>query len=207
MLDAVFERMTKTFRVGDPVEAPRLEILEGVAGGGKSAFSHSLAKRCYDKGCLGSSFFFNREHPQRSKLVIFPALPTRRPIARSPDGRRAWRHGFDREATSRRRAQRALRTCLVSIPVVCEHWLRLLPLEEEGQQEVLIRDRHQAEPSRAVRQTSRTTFVSPSWVIQPWMVITSSSRGSMTTITELTLVWTALISTPLVTPRLAQALA
>lgn len=68
MLNGVIERMSG--QSDDRAESPRLEILDAVAGAGKTAFSHSLAERCYDSGYLGSAFFFDREQPERSRLVF-----------------------------------------------------------------------------------------------------------------------------------------
>lgn len=68
MLDDVFQLLTRSADEAD--QRPVLEVLESVAGGGKTAFTHSLAARCYDEGCLGSAFFFDREQPERSKLVF-----------------------------------------------------------------------------------------------------------------------------------------
>src|ERR1700722_9097670 len=40
-------------------------LLSDLAGTGKSAIAHSVAKRCYDAGILASSFFFDRDVPER----------------------------------------------------------------------------------------------------------------------------------------------
>src|ERR1700733_10551473 len=39
---------------------PRLFLVTGVAGSGKSSLAHTIAQRFDDRGCLGSSFFFDR---------------------------------------------------------------------------------------------------------------------------------------------------
>jgi ABC-type dipeptide/oligopeptide/nickel transport system ATPase component len=40
-------------------------LLAGVAGSGKSAIAHSVAQRSHKDGLLASSFFFNRDIPER----------------------------------------------------------------------------------------------------------------------------------------------
>ncbi|KIM89352.1 hypothetical protein PILCRDRAFT_40863, partial [Piloderma croceum F 1598] len=39
--------------------------LSDVAGAGKSAIAHTIAQYCHNHGLLGSSFFFNRNIPNR----------------------------------------------------------------------------------------------------------------------------------------------
>lgn len=64
-LNEIFDRMTT--KDDGPI---RIYCLENLAGIGKTAIAHSFAKRCYDKGILGSSFFFDRENRERSRLLF-----------------------------------------------------------------------------------------------------------------------------------------
>jgi NB-ARC domain len=46
----------------DDDHVPRMLLLSGVAGSGKSAIAHTVAHRFDQVGRLGSSFFFDRSH-------------------------------------------------------------------------------------------------------------------------------------------------
>lgn len=93
ILDDAFGRMTRA--ADDVDQRPVLEVLESVAGGGKTAFTHSLAARCYDEGCLGSAFFFDREQPERSKLVFITIAQDL--AARDPRMRAHSQHALEQE--------------------------------------------------------------------------------------------------------------
>lgn len=64
-LDDALDRMTT--KDDGPI---RIYGLENLAGTGKTAIAHSLARRCYEKGILGSSFFFDREDSERSRSLF-----------------------------------------------------------------------------------------------------------------------------------------
>lgn len=70
-----------TGREGRPF---RVYGLENVAGAGKTAIAHSLTRQCYDEGILCSSFPFDRENPERIRLLfvtIAQDLAARDPLA------------------------------------------------------------------------------------------------------------------------------
>ena len=64
-LNDVFDRMT-----GKEDGPTRIYGLDSLAGFGRAGIAYSLARRCYDKGILGSSLFFYRENPERSQLLF-----------------------------------------------------------------------------------------------------------------------------------------
>lgn len=79
-LEDVFDRITA--EDDGPI---RIYGLENLAGVGKTAIGHSLARRYYDEGILGSTFFFDRENLERSRCVtIAQDLAV---TARDPTGR------------------------------------------------------------------------------------------------------------------------
>ncbi|KDQ10771.1 hypothetical protein BOTBODRAFT_71924, partial [Botryobasidium botryosum FD-172 SS1] len=47
-------------------EGAKIFCLTGVAGAGKSAIAHTVARRCYEEGLLVSSFFFSRDVAERN---------------------------------------------------------------------------------------------------------------------------------------------
>ena len=65
----------------------RIYNLQNVARAGKTTTvtAHSLARRCYDEGILGSSLFFDRENPERSCLLFLTIAQDL--AAKGPTGR------------------------------------------------------------------------------------------------------------------------
>ncbi|KDQ07895.1 hypothetical protein BOTBODRAFT_38458 [Botryobasidium botryosum FD-172 SS1] len=57
--------------------------LTGVAGSGKSAIAHTIARRCHEEGILASSFFFSRDVEERSRPYKFLSTFAR-DLARHP---------------------------------------------------------------------------------------------------------------------------
>ncbi|KZT42154.1 hypothetical protein SISSUDRAFT_1125832 [Sistotremastrum suecicum HHB10207 ss-3] len=64
---SLFEDIVKWISgdVKNPEDEPRIFWLTGIAGGGKSAIAHSVAKICSGSGILGSCFFFRYNAPER----------------------------------------------------------------------------------------------------------------------------------------------
>lgn len=58
--------------------------LNGVAGSGKSAIAHSVARALHKRGALASSFFLNRNIPSRNTLQTFCTTFARDIAARHP---------------------------------------------------------------------------------------------------------------------------
>ncbi|KDQ13217.1 hypothetical protein BOTBODRAFT_111806, partial [Botryobasidium botryosum FD-172 SS1] len=50
----------------EPRGSAEILCLTGVAGSGKSAIAHTIARRCYDEGLLASCFFFSRDVADRN---------------------------------------------------------------------------------------------------------------------------------------------
>ncbi|KAG9120102.1 POC1 centriolar protein A, partial [Ceratobasidium sp. 392] len=48
----------------------QIMLLTAVAGAGKSTIAHTVARKCYERGQLGSSFFFDRETDGRNKPAM-----------------------------------------------------------------------------------------------------------------------------------------
>ncbi|KDQ08414.1 hypothetical protein BOTBODRAFT_37985 [Botryobasidium botryosum FD-172 SS1] len=71
LLDDVWQWI-KSAETGDVAE---ILCLTGVAGSGKSAIAHTIARRCHEEGILASSFFFSRDtegrnHPKKLLSTI-----------------------------------------------------------------------------------------------------------------------------------------
>ena len=59
----------------EETKAAEILWLCDVAGAGKSAIAHTVAQNCFDKGVLASSFFFDRNTPdRRSPLKLFTTI-------------------------------------------------------------------------------------------------------------------------------------
>ncbi|KDQ16941.1 hypothetical protein BOTBODRAFT_106240, partial [Botryobasidium botryosum FD-172 SS1] len=81
---ALIEEIMDWIRGASASGGAEILCLTGVAGSGKTAIAHTVARRCHEEGILASSFFFNREFEERNrpdKLLSTMA----RDLARYPD--------------------------------------------------------------------------------------------------------------------------
>ncbi|KDQ16459.1 hypothetical protein BOTBODRAFT_30791 [Botryobasidium botryosum FD-172 SS1] len=82
--EALLEEIMNWIRETSASSGAEILCLTGVAGSGKSAIAHTIARRCYEEGILASSFFFNREFEERSRPDKLLSTMTR-DLARHPD--------------------------------------------------------------------------------------------------------------------------
>ncbi|KDQ13880.1 hypothetical protein BOTBODRAFT_362797 [Botryobasidium botryosum FD-172 SS1] len=81
--EALLEDIWQWINRSDTSDGARIFCLTGVAGSGKSAIAHTVARRCHEEGLLASSFFFSQDVAERSnpqKLLSTIA----RDLARDP---------------------------------------------------------------------------------------------------------------------------
>ncbi|KAJ7136843.1 hypothetical protein C8R44DRAFT_608581 [Mycena epipterygia] len=69
LLEKIFEWVNNA-----DVDTPRVLVLNGVAGSGKSAIAHSVSRRFNEMRRLGSSFFFLPDRPERSPDKLFSTI-------------------------------------------------------------------------------------------------------------------------------------
>jgi len=62
---ALLEDIWNWIQAADHTKSAEIFMLSDLAGTGKSAIAHTVAKRCYETGLLASSFFFDRDVPER----------------------------------------------------------------------------------------------------------------------------------------------
>ena len=63
---ALLEDIWKWIQAADHTKSAEIFLLSDLAGTGKSAIAHTVANRCHDASFLASSFFFDRDIPERS---------------------------------------------------------------------------------------------------------------------------------------------
>ena len=63
----LLEDIWNWIQAADHTKSAEVFLLSDVAGTGKSTIAHTIGQRCQDAGLLGSSFFFDRDIPDRSK--------------------------------------------------------------------------------------------------------------------------------------------
>ena len=63
---ALLEEVWTWIQTADHTKSAEIFLLSDLAGTGKSAIVHSVAKRCHEAGFLASSFFFDRDVPERN---------------------------------------------------------------------------------------------------------------------------------------------
>ncbi|KDQ10764.1 hypothetical protein BOTBODRAFT_473217 [Botryobasidium botryosum FD-172 SS1] len=81
--EALLEDIWQWIKRSDASGGAKIFCLTGVAGSGKSAIAHTVARRCHEEGLLASSFFFSRDVAERNnpkKLLSTMA----RDLARDP---------------------------------------------------------------------------------------------------------------------------
>jgi len=71
---AVIDEIIDWVNVPDGDGVPRLFWLSGVAGSGKSAIAHTVARRFYEQKRLGSSFCFDVANPDRGPHYLFSTI-------------------------------------------------------------------------------------------------------------------------------------
>ena len=71
----LFYDIWKWIHSADESKAAEILRLCDVAGAGKSAIAHTVARDCFAKGILASSFFFDRNIPdQRTPVKLFSTI-------------------------------------------------------------------------------------------------------------------------------------
>ncbi|KDQ11780.1 hypothetical protein BOTBODRAFT_446253 [Botryobasidium botryosum FD-172 SS1] len=65
--EALLEEIMRWIRGPSASGGAEIFCLTGVAGSGKTAIAHTVARRCHEEGILASSFFFNREFEERNR--------------------------------------------------------------------------------------------------------------------------------------------
>src|SRR6202795_2608035 len=64
---ALLEDIWNWIQTAHPTKSAEVFLLSDVAGTGKSTIAHTIAQRCHNIGSLGSSFFCDRDIPERNK--------------------------------------------------------------------------------------------------------------------------------------------
>ncbi|KDQ10762.1 hypothetical protein BOTBODRAFT_75706, partial [Botryobasidium botryosum FD-172 SS1] len=64
--EALLEEIWQWIKCSDTSDGAKIFCLTGVAGSGKSAIAHTVARRCHEEGLLASSFFFSRDVAERN---------------------------------------------------------------------------------------------------------------------------------------------
>ena len=71
----LLEDIWNWIRAVDHTQSAEIFLLSDLAGTGKSAIAHSVAKRCHDAGLLASSFFFDRDVSDRNgPQILFSSI-------------------------------------------------------------------------------------------------------------------------------------
>ncbi|KDQ16476.1 hypothetical protein BOTBODRAFT_250111 [Botryobasidium botryosum FD-172 SS1] len=83
--EALVEEIMNWIRGTSASDGAEILCLTGVAGSGKSAIAHTVARRCREEGILASSFFFNREFEERHQPDKLLSTMARDLAARYPD--------------------------------------------------------------------------------------------------------------------------
>jgi hypothetical protein len=72
---ALLDKIWNWIQAADQTKCGEIFFLSDVAGAGKSAIAHTIAERCHHAGLLGSSFFFNRDEPDRNNpRLLFTSI-------------------------------------------------------------------------------------------------------------------------------------
>jgi hypothetical protein len=72
---ALLDRIWSWIQTADHTKPGEIFFLSDVAGAGKSAIAHTIAERCHHAGLLASSFFFNRDEPDRNNpRLLFTSI-------------------------------------------------------------------------------------------------------------------------------------
>ncbi|KDQ16471.1 hypothetical protein BOTBODRAFT_106988, partial [Botryobasidium botryosum FD-172 SS1] len=83
--EALIDGIMDWIRGASASDGAEILCLTGVAGSGKSAIAHTIARRCHEEGILASSFFFNREFEERNRPDKLLSTIARDLAARYPD--------------------------------------------------------------------------------------------------------------------------
>jgi hypothetical protein len=72
---ALLDNIWSWIQTADHTKSGEIFFLSDVAGAGKSAIAHTIAERCHHAGLLASSFFFNRDEPDRNNpRLLFTSI-------------------------------------------------------------------------------------------------------------------------------------
>jgi hypothetical protein len=72
---ALLDKIWNWIQAADHTKSGEIFFLSDVVGAGKSAIAHTIAERCHHAGLLCSSFFFNRDEPDRNNpRLLFTSI-------------------------------------------------------------------------------------------------------------------------------------